>query len=111
MSRAALLILFAFNAAVAAWAGESRIDDALLSAAQKAMPREVATNELVRVLQATPWHSPPEPFRIQHNPKRFCVGGESRPSRSKYLIDNSRGKVILRQSPLQRTLETVLGRE
>jgi hypothetical protein len=56
-TRAKVLILFALNAAVVAWAAESRINDALLSAAQKAMPREVDTNELVRVLQAGLWNS------------------------------------------------------
>jgi len=41
----------------AASAAESRIDAALLAAAQKAMPGEVATNELVSALQAGLWNS------------------------------------------------------
>jgi hypothetical protein len=54
MFRAAL-ILFALIAAASA--GEPQIDSALLAAAQKAMPREVTTNELVSVLQAGLWNS------------------------------------------------------
>src|ERR1035441_2891710 len=51
----ATLILFALIATASA--GDSRIDAALLAAAQKAMPREIATNELVSVLQAGLWNS------------------------------------------------------
>jgi hypothetical protein len=49
------LILFALIATASA--GESRIDAALLAAAQKAMPSEVATNELISALQAGLWNS------------------------------------------------------
>lgn len=51
----AALILFALIAAASA--GEPQVDTALLAAAQKAMPREVTTNELVSVLQAGLWNS------------------------------------------------------
>jgi hypothetical protein len=54
MLRAAL-ILFALIAAASA--GESRVDSALFAAAQKSMPREIATNQLVTALSAGLWNS------------------------------------------------------
>jgi hypothetical protein len=49
------LILFAL--AAAASAGESRIDVALLAAAQNAMPVEIATNQWTRALESGLWNS------------------------------------------------------
>jgi len=54
MFRAAL-ILFALVAAASA--GESPPDAALLAAAQKAMPRPIAANQLVRALESGLWNS------------------------------------------------------
>src|SRR4051812_1205675 len=52
-----LAALILFELVAAASAGEPQVDPALLAAAQKAMPREVTTNELVRGLQAGLWNS------------------------------------------------------
>lgn len=49
------LILFALLAAASA--GEPRIDTTLLAAAQKAMPREIATNQLMQALESGLWNS------------------------------------------------------
>src|SRR5688572_6047209 len=57
MQRGPLVILFSVIAITGAIAGESRVDGALLAAARRAFPREVATNELVRVLQTGLWNS------------------------------------------------------
>jgi hypothetical protein len=54
MFRAALLL---FALVAGASAAESRIDPMLLAAAQKAMPRGMATNELVRALELGRWNS------------------------------------------------------
>ena len=54
MYRAAF-ILFALVATASA--GESRIDTALLASAQKAVPGEIATNQLVRALESGLWNS------------------------------------------------------
>ena len=57
MSRAILSILLVLLAGVPVLAGESRVNAALLSAAQKAMPREIATNQLVRAVETGLWNS------------------------------------------------------
>lgn len=55
--RATLFIVFALIAAASALAGEPRVDSALFATAQKAMPREVATNLLARALKSGLWNS------------------------------------------------------
>jgi hypothetical protein len=57
MLRIILSSLLTFLASVSALAGESRVDAALLASAQKGMPGEIATNQLVRVLEAGFWNS------------------------------------------------------
>jgi hypothetical protein len=49
------LILFALVSTVSA--GELRVDAALLATAQKAMPRQIATNQLVQALESGLWNS------------------------------------------------------
>ena len=56
-SRAIPPILFALIAAIPELAGESRLDPSLLAAAQKAMPREMATNHWIRALESGLWNS------------------------------------------------------
>jgi hypothetical protein len=57
MSRTALSILFALIGSIHALSGESRLDAALLAADQKAIPREIATNHLIKALDAGLWNS------------------------------------------------------
>ncbi len=54
MFRAALILV---ALTVVASAGESRVDSALLAAAQKAMPSDVATNQFVRAFESGLWNS------------------------------------------------------
>jgi hypothetical protein len=76
MSRATLSILFALIASIHIVAGESRLDDALLAAAQKAMPGEIATRQLIRALDAGLWNSDRTAVAIsvsQQHPKDSVV--------------------------------------
>ncbi len=52
-----LIILSVIFIAAGAFAGESRVDVTLLDAAQKALPQDIATNEMVRLLQGGLWNS------------------------------------------------------
>ena len=54
MFRAALIL---FAVVAVASGNESRVDAALLAAAQRAMPREIATNQLIRALESGLWNS------------------------------------------------------
>jgi hypothetical protein len=76
MSRATLSILFALIAGIHLVASEPRLDDALLSAAQKAMPGEIATRQLIRALDAGLWNSDRTAVAIsvsQQHPKDSVV--------------------------------------
>ncbi len=57
MLRAITPILFTLLASFPALAAESRVDAALFAAAQRAMPRGIATNQLVRALESGLWNS------------------------------------------------------
>jgi hypothetical protein len=57
MSRAIISILFALTTCFHLYAGEPRLDDALLSVANKAMPGEITRNQLIRALDAGLWNS------------------------------------------------------
>ena len=57
MLRTITPILFTLLASIPALAGESRVDAALFAAAQKAMPRGIATNQLVRLVESGLWNS------------------------------------------------------
>ena len=51
------VILFAMFVTAGACAAESRVDDTLLASARKALPQDITTNEMVRVLQGGLWNS------------------------------------------------------
>ena len=57
MTRAILANLFALVAAAGLALAQPELDDALLVAARKALPKEISTNEIVRVLHAGLWNS------------------------------------------------------
>jgi hypothetical protein len=57
ISQATLSILFALIASIYAPPGESHPDNPLFAAAQKVMPGEIATNQLIRVLEMGIWNS------------------------------------------------------
>jgi len=91
MFRAAL-ILFALIATASA--GESRIDAALLTSAQKAMPREVATNLLARALESGLWNSNRTAVAVsiaQPHPKSSLVFVFLRQKDGTYLAVDARG--------------------
>ena len=67
----AALILFALTAV--ALAGESRTDTKLLASAQKAMPREIATNRLVQALESGLWNSNRTAFAVSIPQPRASV--------------------------------------
>jgi len=51
------VLLFAIFVTAGAWAGASRVDDALLASARTALPQDITTNEMIKVLQAGLWNS------------------------------------------------------
>ena len=51
------VLLFAIFVSAGAWAAASRVDDALLASARKALPQDITTNEMITVLQAGLWNS------------------------------------------------------
>jgi hypothetical protein len=57
MSCVTLPILFALIVSIHSVAGESRPNDLLLAAAQKAMPGKIAMSQLIRALDAGLWNS------------------------------------------------------
>ena len=57
MAWKALLILFPLVLQAVCQGEESRVDDALSSAARKALPREIVTNGLAKALQGGLWNS------------------------------------------------------
>jgi hypothetical protein len=76
ISRATISIFFSVIASIHLFAGEPRLDDALLSAAQKAMPVEIATRQLIRALDAGLWNSDRTAVAIsvsQQHPKDSVV--------------------------------------
>ena len=91
MFRAAV-ILFALIAAASA--GEPQVDTALLAAAQRAMPREVTTNVLVRGLQVGLWNSNRTAVAIsiaQPHPQSSLVFVFLRQKDAAYLAVDARG--------------------
>jgi hypothetical protein len=92
--RATLSILLALIAAAFALAGESRVDSALFAAAQKAMPREVATNLLARALESGLWNSNRTAVAVsiaQPHPKSSLVFVFLRQKDGTYLAVDARG--------------------
>ena len=76
MSRATLSIIFALIASIHALDGTSRLDAALLATAQKAMPGEIATNQLTRALETGLWNSDRTAVAVsvlQQHPKASVV--------------------------------------
>jgi hypothetical protein len=57
MKSAAPVLLFALLVSAGAWAGASRVDDALLASARKALPQDITTNEIIMVLRTGLWNS------------------------------------------------------
>jgi hypothetical protein len=91
MFRAALT-LFALIAAASA--AEPQLDTALFTAAQKAMPSEVTTNQLVSVLQEGVWNSNRTALAVsitQPHPKSSLVFVFLRQKDGGYLAVDARG--------------------
>jgi hypothetical protein len=57
MSRTLLAIFLSLTTSMLAVAAERRVDAALLDAARKAMPQEIATNELAKAMEGALWNS------------------------------------------------------
>ena len=90
--RATLSILLALIAAASALAGESRVDPALFAAAQKFMPREIATNQLVRALESGLWNSNRTALAVSiAQPKRSVIFVFLRQSNATYLAVDASG--------------------
>jgi hypothetical protein len=80
----AVLILFSLIAASAT--NVAKIDEALLATAQKVMPREILTNQLVKVLNAGLWNSNQTAIAISiYQPKASVVFVFLRQANGTYL--------------------------
>ncbi|MBI3852366.1 MAG: hypothetical protein HY298_19085 [Verrucomicrobia bacterium] len=92
MSRAILVIMFALSAAAHALSGESRVDDTLFIAARKSLPQDIATNEVVRVLQTGLWNSNRTAVAISlSKPKASIIFVFLRQTNGTYLAVDARG--------------------
>jgi hypothetical protein len=90
--RANLSILLALIAAASALAGESRVDLALFAAAQKSVPREIATNQLVRALESGLWNSNRTALAVSiAQPKRSVIFVFLRQTNGAYLAADASG--------------------